>query len=384
MVDPIKQLFKSDEVEDHVSRALAINIIPSTIKTSDQGLIPTISQERKQNIFPSPIAAMNDFGKRVAGGFSRLSRLSSPSKVSSSLSSVLFPWLAETSEASEASDGSSLARSQTEILAESETRQHAQYYDGETNLPLLPPVFIPPILAPEQQVAQATTHHHHTGPGPAHKHPLDILGLIKRPLLPPFKWPGKQVSEEEATVIVNPPAAARTQYSLSEISDRQPLNLLITPIVKAALRRKKAALRPRPSNVMYYLSPPDLSSGPAASQEDQDIYQEIFNEEIVDDSLNEIGSYDVINYVETKPDLKDIEDVGQTTTINLSPDTSNLETIIVDISQDLPQVYYETSEQAAYNDLLDSQDTQDSIPVPDSTDYPITLNIEVRKATPDI
>ena len=104
----------------------------------------------------------------------------------------------------------------------------------------------------------------------------------------------------------------------------------------------------------------------------------------MDDSLNEIGSYDVINYVETKPDLKDIEDVGQTTTINLSPDTSNLETIIVDISQDLPQVYYETSEQAAYNDLLDSQDTQDSIPVPDSTDYPITLNIEVRKATPDI
>merc|ERR1719479_753751 len=70
MVDPIKQLFKSDEAEDH---------------------------ERKQNIFPSPIAAMNDFGKRVAGGFSRLSRLSSPSKVSS----VLFPWLVETTEDSE-------------------------------------------------------------------------------------------------------------------------------------------------------------------------------------------------------------------------------------------------------------------------------------------
>ena len=334
---------------------------------------------------------MNDFGKRVAGGFSRLSRLSSPSKVSS----VLFPWLVETTEESEASDGSSLARSQTDILAESESLQHsvrAQYYDGQTNLPLLPPVFIPPILAPEQQVAQASTHHHHqhhptttTTTGPALKHPLDILGLIKRPLLPPFNWPRKHrkpVSEEEATIIVNPPAAARSQYSLSQISDRQPLNLLITPIVKAALRRKKAGVRAEPSNanVMYYLPPPDLSSGPGY----EDFYQDIFHEEIVDDSINEIGSYDVINYLETKPDLKDIEDVGQTTTINLSPDTSSLETIIVDISQDLPQVYYETSEQAAHNDLLDTQDTQDAIP--DSTDSPISLGVEVRSTgdTPDI
>ena len=333
---------------------------------------------------------MNDFGKRVAGGFSRLSRLSSPSKVSS----VLFPWLADTSEAS---DDSSLARSQqSDILAESESRQQMQhsalYYDDQTNLPLLPPVFIPPIPAPEQQVAQATTHHHqhHQDTEPALKHPLDILGLLKRPLLPPFKWPGQQVSEEEATIVVNPPAAARSQYSLSDISDRQPLNLLITPIVNAALRRKKAALRPerrkaavQPRNVMYYLSPPDLSSGPGSNQQ---LYEEIFNEEIVDDSIDEIVSSDVINYLETMPDLKDIEDVGQTATINLSPDTSNLETIIVDISQDLPQVYYEISEQAAYNDLLDSQDSQDSEDViPDSTDSPISLSVEVRPGvSPDI
>ena len=312
---------------------------------------------------------MNDFGKRVAGGFSRLSRLSSPSKVSS----VLFPWLTETTEAS-------LARSQSEILAESETRQHAQYYEGETNLPLLPPVFIPPVPAPEQPVAQATTHHHHHQPGPALKHPLDILGLIKRPLLPPFSWPSKQVTEEEATIVVNPPAEARSQYSLSDISDRQPLNLLITPIVNAALRRKKAAVRPKvePRNVMYYLSPPDLSSGPGSNQH---IYEEIFKEEIVDDWTDDIGSYDVVNYLETKPGLKDIQDVGQTTTINLSPDTSNLETIIVDISQDLPQVYYETSEQAANNDLLDSEDTQDTI----TTDSPIIVNVEVRPGvSPDI
>ena len=301
------------------------------------------SQERKQNIFPSPIAAMSDFGKRVAGGFSQLSRLSSPSKVPGRLL-FSWPWLDEATEASEASEP--LARSQTEILSESGSVQHAQY------LPLLPPVFIPPVVAPEQQVSHPTnTHYHHTAP----PHPLDVLGLVKRPPHPPniLNWPSKQ-ENERATIIVNPPVA-RTQYSLSQLSDRQPLNLLISPIVKAALRRKKE-VKPRSKNVMYYLSAPDLSSGPGITPQ---IYDQVFNQEI-----NEIES------PETEQDLKDNGDLGQTrqtTTINLSPDTSNLETLIVDISQDLPQIYYETSDEA-YKEVVDTEDDIElGIAVTDST-----------------
>lgn len=330
MVDPIKRFFKADQEPQH---------------------------ERKQNIFPSPIAAMSDFGKRVAGGFSTLSRLSSPSKVSS----VLFPWLTESTESTEATEATEplLARSQSEILAE-ESSQHSQY------LPLLPPVFIPPVLAPAQQAALPThTHHHHQHSVPAPRHPLDVLGLVKRPPHPPSSqaWPSKQ-ENERATVVVNPP---RTQYSISQLSDRQPLKLLITPIVNAALRQKQRQKdsESESRNVMYYLPPPDLSSGLPQ------IYDQIFNEEI-----NEIESSGVINYLETEPDLKDTEDVGQTTTINLSPESSNLETLIVDISQDLPQIYYETSDDS-YNDVVDTEDNLDAgVMITDSTESISTVSAE--------
>ena len=361
MVNPIKRLFKSEPEPDHVSTAVTYSRHKHTIDEISregqlQGLIPTISQERKQNVFPSPIAAMSDFGKRVAGGFSKLSRLSSPSKVSS----VLFPWLNEADQAP--TEGPELlARSQTEVLSEASSSPHAQY------LPLLPPVFIPPVPAPDQQVGHPTnTVHHHT---PQPRHPLDILGLVRRPANPPniLNWPTKE-ENERATIIVNPPPVARTQYSLSELSDRQPLNLLISPIVSAALRRKKE-VRPPPRNVMYYLSPPDLSASPTLTNT---ILDQVFEEEL--DEIN-----DVFNYPETEVELKDTEDGGQTTRIDLSPDSSDLETLVVDISQDSPQIYYETSDEA-YNDVVDTEDDLDvGVAITDSTHSNSTVSVEVSR-----
>ena len=182
-----------------------------------------------------------------------------------------------------------------------------------------------------------------------------------------------------------------TQYSADRAAPAQPLHLLITPILKAALRRKKQILdrdlpnllglgsepappphppppspqhpAPQPvqaSSVMYYLPPPDLSSGRERSRAVRKnnyvprvtkLLPEDYFDAGFDVATNEIEVNDSINNVEKEEDFKDEQDVSLTTAINLSP----TDTIIVDLSGTSDD--YGANE--GYNEFMETEDEFD-------------------------
>ena len=191
------------------------------------------------------------------------------------------------------------------------------------------------------------------------------------------------------TVFPPPPPVPHTQYSADRAAPAQPLHLLITPILKAALRRKKQILdrdlpnllglgsepappppppspqhpAPQPvqaSSVMYYLPPPDLSSGRERSRAVRKnnyvprvtkLLPEDYFDAGFDVATNEIEVNDSINNVEKEEDFKDEQDVSLTTAINLSP----TDTIIVDLSGTSDD--YGADE--GYNEFMETEDEFD-------------------------
>ena len=300
-------------------------------------------------------------------------------------------------------------------------------------MPLLPPLFYPPT-APEQPAVLATdTIYHKVAPPSIPSYPQDVLQRVKAPEHPPshasvyphevlrrIKTPPKPlITVYPQSTTLPPPAPFKIPYSnsLNEIPE-QPLHLLITPILKAALRRKKEiiskdipsffgfgappkpppvvegtnaklvfnpgfSIPAKPNDVMFYLPSPDLSSGGERSRALEREYvprvtklvpEDYFVNNRVRETSNEIDYNDSVNYVEKEEDLKDEQDVGQTTAINLSPD----DTIIVDLSQtsnnyyktaDEANNYYETADEA-YNEVVETEDDLEAATaITDSIDF---------------
>ena len=176
--------------------------------------------------------------------------------------------------------------------------------------------------------------------------------------------------------------------SYNEISD-QPLHLSIVPLLKAAFRRKKEIISrdipsllglgaphvqdvhqktevkkfiiPEPvlsNDVMYYMAPPDLSSGQeregskgragSKTGHETKLFPENYFDQSSGDNVVAGGDYDGKSGY-----FKDVQDADSTTAINLSQDTAEPDIIIVDISQtidinddedDLEDVYQEIFE----------------------------------------
>merc|ERR1712079_628153 len=111
------------------------------------------------------------------------------------------------------------------------------------------------------------------------------------------------------------------------------------------------------SSVMYYLPPPDLSSGRERSRAVRKnnyvprvtkLLPEDYFDAGFDVATNEIEVNDSINNVEKEEDFKDEQDVSLTTAINLSP----TDTIIVDLSGT-------SDDYGGYNQFMETEDEFD-------------------------
>lgn len=256
VVDPIKNLLKSDtKLESQHDR-------------------------RAQQAFPNPISGLKDFGKHVAGGFSKLTGISASSKVSN----ILFPWLAEDSVEPSSQVGilppvhnTQARHANTGIIsAESNLAPHAWHTAPGTDLPLLPPVFIFPPSLPAQpsQLAQDSRLIEQRVPAPStvpeaegpEQQPAHVLHnfepdafLASRPdsyrhKIKPPPYPKKVIYPPLFPKLkVRPPP-----YHPNEIVDTPyPYQIMITPIIEEHIRNKKQT-----SDIDY---PDQLLSGSSRS-----------------------------------------------------------------------------------------------------------------------
>ena len=367
-------------------------------------MLPTGHTTDTRHQVPGPLSGLTSFGKHVAGGFSKLS-------------DTIFPWLSDDETPGDSEpvvtdqhlyDERLVARSQHtgDILSEASNTRYA-HYDYDNNLPLLPPLFIPPpVQAPEQPAALASDTVYHRAAVPQYpadvpQYPADDSGRYYDNVRPPqYPPPG-----HNPYITVYPPAPPeappKVSYSedINEIPDR-PLHLLITPLLKAAFRRKKQIInrdlpslfgfgakkhqkvespatnyivKPgfsvpvKPNDVMYYLPSPDLSSGREIARTADRSYSprvtKLLPGDYFEDTSNEILDKESINYAENEANFKDAEDAGLTTAIDLSP----TDTIIVDLS-DIDEIY-ETADEA-YNEVVETEDELEALAaITDSSDF---------------
>lgn len=256
MVNPIKNLLKSDtKLESQHDR-------------------------RAQQGFPNPISGLKDFGKHVAGGFSKLTGISASSKVSN----MLFPWLRDDTLEPTGQIGilppvhNTQARQiHHDILSEESVNFAHQAWPTtaqDTELPLLPPVFI----FPPAQVAQESDIVVQRVPAPLREpdthepvqpsaHVLENLQpyrfLASRPdhsihKIKPPPYPKKVVHRPLYPKFkVQPPP-----YHPNEIVDTPyPYQIMITPILEEQYRSKKET-----SKINYpFFGPDQLVSGSSRS-----------------------------------------------------------------------------------------------------------------------
>jgi len=258
VVDPIKNLLKSDT------------------KFESQ------HDRRAQQGFPNPISGLKDFGKHVAGGFSKLTGISASSKVSN----MLFPWLRDDSleptgqigilppvhntQARHAHHG--ILSAESVNYAHQEWPTHAQ----DTELPLLPPVFIfPPAPA---QVAQESDIVVQRVPAPTAKpevrEPAQPSTHVLQHFEPgtflasrPDKFRHKIKPPPYPKKVIYPPLYPQFKiqpppYHPNEIVDTPyPYQIMITPIFEENVRSKKQT-----TEIDYpYFGPDQLLSGSSRS-----------------------------------------------------------------------------------------------------------------------
>ena len=284
MVDPIKNLLKSDTKLEtqHVSR----NVTNAANNFFTNHFLH-YQDRRAQQVFPNPITGLKDFGKHVAGGFSKLTGISASSKVSN----MLFPWLTEDSLEPTGQVGilppvhNTQARQINHDILSAESVDHA-HYAQDTDLPLLPPVFIfPPAPSSNpapQQFAQDSnlvvrrvpapvpapvpaSHQPGDEPGQPATHVLYNLEqdtfLASRPdnyrhKIKPPPYPKKVIYPPLYPKLkVRPPP-----YHPNEIPDTPyPYQIMITPILEEHIRSKKEtpadALEKLRLGIRSYLDP---------------------------------------------------------------------------------------------------------------------------------
>jgi len=298
VVDPIKNLLKSDTK------------------------IETQHDRRAQQAFPNPISGLKDFGKHVAGGFSKLTGISASSKVSN----MLFPWLKEETDEPTGQiavlppvHNTQARQIRNDILSEASAHYPHQEYSAtaqDTELPLLPPVFI----FPPSQVAQDSNLVEQRVPAPSR----ESIEIPTQPAADVFET-FKASKPDPSAHNIRPPAYPKKtiyppmypQYKVepppyhpNEIIDAPyPYHIMITPIVQKHLSNKHEIQKPHyPSidqivsgssrsltkdlpqlseptsqtglplpfntlDVMYYLPAPDLSSG---DERENTYYDDIF------------------------------------------------------------------------------------------------------------
>jgi len=259
VVDPIKNLLKSDTK------------------------IETQHDRRAQQVFPNPISGLKDFGKHVAGGFSKLTGISASSKVSN----MLFPWLSEDGLEPTGQVGilppvhNTQARQIHHDILSEESVDHA-HYAQETDLPLLPPVFIfPPapaaVPAPQQFAQDSNIVAHrvpapvpalHPGgdePGQTATHVLHNIQPDSFHASRPDNYRQKIKPPPYPKKVIYPPLYPKLKvrpppYHPNEILDTPyPYQIMITPILEEHIRSKKEtpadALEKLRLGIRSYLDP---------------------------------------------------------------------------------------------------------------------------------
>jgi len=337
MVDPIKRLFQTDD------------------------------NDRRQSLFRSPLTHLKNFGDKVSEGLTILTGgTSSPAQVSHVSARTQYsghdPILSEASQAQ---------------------AYYAHQYDPVDDLPLLPPLFIPASQPSPDNVqhARAPQHHHHQH-HQQHQHQQHQHQRHQQ----------RQYQEAKRITVYPPTSHDQSQEDVSynEISD-QPLHLSIVPLLKAAFRRKKEIISrdipsllglgaphvqdvhqktevtkfiiPEPvlsNDVMYYMAPPDLSSGHeregskgragSKTGHETKLFPENYFDQSSGDNVVAGGDYDGKSGY-----FKDVQDADSTTAINLSQDTAEPDIIIVDISQTIDDNDDEDDLEDVYQEIFENE-----------------------------